>query len=61
MDWTQVIMLSSCLVTILGSPIAFALYLGNKFDSLSSKIDSESKDFHARLSVIESTRKSGKG
>lgn len=56
MEWKEIIVLSSCLVTILGSPIAFALYLGNKMDSLKNQIDVESKDFHGRLCAIEERR-----
>lgn len=56
MGWTEIITLSSCLVTILGSPVAFALYLGSKMDAIRKDISEESKDFHARLRLIEERR-----
>lgn len=58
MNWIEIVTLCSCLVTILGSPIAFALYLGNKMDAIRKDISEESKDFHSRLSKIEEQRKS---
>jgi hypothetical protein len=59
MNVTEIIAFASSLVAILGLPIALSLYLGNKIDSLSNSIKEESRDFHARLSVIESKRRKG--
>lgn len=57
MDWPEIITLCACLVIILGSPVAFALYLGSKMDAIRKDISEESKDFHARMRVIEERRK----
>jgi hypothetical protein len=57
MNWSETITFTACLVTILGSPVAFALYLGSKIDALRKDISDESKDFHARLRIIEERRK----
>ena len=56
MHWTEIFALTACLATILGAPIAFALYLGGKIDSLRKEINDESRDFHARMRIIEEQR-----
>lgn len=57
MNWVEIIALCSSLAAILGAPIAFALYLGSKIDALAKDMKDESRDFHARLRLIEERRK----
>ena len=52
MDWKEAIMFASCLMAILSSPFALALYLGNKMNALSKEL-TEMKANKKNIEVVD--------